>query len=84
MNISLCPPSQFHLASTPEQLGFKCLAQGHVDSVEGGPSMSTSLPALRFNSFPGDLNLWLSIFKSIPQTIAVTLEKAEVGFENNI
>lgn len=54
-------------------------------SVEGGDSMSPSFPALWFCSLPGDLNGWLSSFKSILNTTAaaVTLQNAEVGYKED-
>lgn len=53
--------------------------------VEGGDSMSPSFPALRLSSLPGDLNWWLSSFKSILKTTAaaVTLQNAEVGYKTD-
>lgn len=53
--------------------------------VEGGDSMSPSFPALGLSSLPGDLNWWLSSFKSILKTTAaaVTLQNAEVGYKTD-
>lgn len=71
LSVSLCPPSQFQLTSASQSSwGWSALLKVMLTvSFEGGDRMSPSLSAHRFRSLPGDLNWWLSSFKSFLQTM---------------